>query len=110
MLSIQNLQKLNSDLEKLNFDLETSISNLQKLNLDLENSNSNLQKLNLDLENSNSNLQEINSDKDKTIIMILNSKSWKITRPLRKIYRILKKSTALIKKIKKWTRKRLLKK
>lgn len=79
-----------------------SIQNIQKLNSDLQKSNSDLQKL-------NSDLQKLNSYKDKTIIRILNSNSWKITLPLRKLNRISEKLSYLIKKIINIDKKKIIK-
>jgi len=100
------LQNENQNLEKRNLELEEKNSTLEKRNLELEEKNSTLEKRNLELEGEKSTLEkkileldreilELSTDnvKLKGIISSMEeSRSWRITKPLRSVKHVLKKS------------------
>jgi SAM-dependent methyltransferase len=57
----------------------------QRIVVDLQKQNLDLQKQNLDLQKQNLDLQKQNLDLQKQLSVLLRSKSWKLTKPLRKI-------------------------
>jgi SAM-dependent methyltransferase len=65
--------------------LQTQNSELQTQNSELQTQNSELQTQNSELQTQNSELQTQNSELQTQIAMVINSKSWMITKPLRLI-------------------------
>tara|TARA_B100001093_G_C26858717_1_gene1028788 strand:+ start:4783 stop:6543 length:1761 start_codon:yes stop_codon:yes gene_type:complete len=104
LLSIQNLQKSFSNiliedenLENKNKNLKESFSKLLIKNDNLESKNKSLEESSSNLLIKNKNLEiQISANKDN-ISEIINSNSWKLTKPLRVISRKFKKSSEHIK-------------
>ena len=100
------LKEKNSTLEKRNLELEEKNSALEKRNLELEEKNSTLEKRILELEGENSTLEKkilelgreilrLSTDNVKlkeVISSMEESRSWRITKPLRSVKHVLKKS------------------
>jgi SAM-dependent methyltransferase len=57
----------------------------QRVAAELQNQNSELQNQNSELQNQNSELQNQNSELQNQLFLVLRSKSWRVTKPLRKI-------------------------
>lgn len=85
-----NLLNDNTNLKKENTILLDNNTNLEKRNNILLGENKNLKKENNCLLNRNKNLENKNKSLNNEMIKLLNSRSWKITKPLRKIKKSIK--------------------
>jgi SAM-dependent methyltransferase len=83
--NVRELQTHNSELQTHNSELQTHNSELQTHNSELQTHNSELQTHNSELQTHNSELQTHNSELQTQLSVVLNSKSWRITKPLREI-------------------------
>nr|WP_255570719.1 hypothetical protein [Cohnella sp. CFH 77786] len=91
------LSQANSHLEKVNSELKNSVLNLEKANSELKKSVLDLGKVNSGLNYRNEELEQINEITmiriqafESKLIEMENTVSWKLTRPLRELYKLLK--------------------
>ena len=97
--SEKQLKKDNKSLNKKNNKLEKKTKNLEKKKKDLEKKKKNLENKNKKLENKNEKLinknnklkENLNKSRQKNMEM-MNSTSWKITKPLRMPKQLIKKN------------------
>jgi FtsZ-binding cell division protein ZapB len=74
---------------KRSFDLKNENQDLKNENQDLKNENQDLKNENQDLKNENQDLKNENQDLKNEMAAVLETLSWRITLPLRKIRRLI---------------------
>ncbi len=89
----QELKQKNNECLNLNKEVESKNQNIQNLNKEVESKNQNIQNLNKEVESKNQNIQNLNKHIEvlkEELTLVYTSKSWQITRPIRKLKKILK--------------------
>jgi len=84
-------QRFLGELQNQNSELQNQNSELQNQNSELQNQNSELQNQNSELQKQNSELQKQNSELQNQYASLINSKSWRITSPLRDFKKFFQK-------------------
>lgn len=93
---IIQLEQQNKDLANTNTELIRQISSLERHKLELANTNMTLSQQIAELERHDADLKNANTELHQTITAFYNSRAWKATGPLRRLFVTLRTKKALL--------------